>query len=290
MLSSNIKDMPEEKPKEISAIHQKLEKLLEKLTSDINEFNKTNFSMAAELKKMSDEMKNRPAPISTSISQKPSNIEISSIFTVSIGNSATLTFTNTKSGQESELIVEDRSLYRMSRDSQNEFKHQICQNPDLSIRYSLTFRCTHWSFLNSTYAVGDSNFGHIRFGEGRGNVGAATPGLKDWSPKVDDIIPSKTKSYRNVVVMCGTNDLKHPMEMEDEEILTLYEKYKGKFEEIRKLNPKCQLFVCPVLPTRDQSINLCIVKFNKLIFSDLAKSNLKGAGGVFVKILSKLIL
>ena len=64
--------MPEEKPKEISAIHQKFEKLLEKLTSDINEFNKTNFSMAAELKKMSDEMKNSPAPISTSISQKPS--------------------------------------------------------------------------------------------------------------------------------------------------------------------------------------------------------------------------
>ena len=123
-------------------------------------------------------------------------------------------------------------------------------------------------------AVGDSNFGRIRFGKGRGNVGAATPGLKDWSPKVDDIIPSKTRSYRNVVVMCGTNDLKHPMENEDEEILTLYKKYKGKFEEIRKLNPKFQLFVCPVLPTRDQSINLCIVKFNKLIFSDLAKSNL----------------
>ena len=31
--------------------------------------------MAAELKKMSDEMKNRTAPISTSISQKPSDIE-----------------------------------------------------------------------------------------------------------------------------------------------------------------------------------------------------------------------
>ena len=75
MLSSNIKDMLEEKLKEISAIYQKFEKQLEKLTSDINESNKTNLSMAAELKKMSDEMKNRPAPISMSISQKPSNIE-----------------------------------------------------------------------------------------------------------------------------------------------------------------------------------------------------------------------
>ena len=52
---------------------------------------------------------------------------ISCIFTVSIGNSAAVTFTNIKSGEESELIVEDRSLYRMSRDSQNEFKHQIRQ-------------------------------------------------------------------------------------------------------------------------------------------------------------------
>ena len=64
------------------------------------------------------------------------------------------------------------------------------------------------------------------------------------------------------------------MENEDEEILTIYKKYKGKFKEVRKLNPKCKLFVCPMLPTRDQSINVRIVKFNKLIFSDLAKSNL----------------
>ena len=64
------------------------------------------------------------------------------------------------------------------------------------------------------------------------------------------------------------------MENEDEEILTIYKKYKGKFEEIRKLNPKCKLFVCPVLPTRDQSINARIMQFNRLIFRDLAKSNL----------------
>ena len=74
--------------------------------------------------------------------------------------------------------------------------------------------------------------------------------------------------------MCGTNDLKHPMENEDEEILTIYKKYKGKFEEIRKLNLKCKLFVCPVLPTRDQSINARTMQFNRLIFRDLAKSNL----------------
>ena len=67
--------MLENKPKEISTIHQKFKGQLEKLTSDINESNKTNQSMVAELKKMSEEIKNLPAPISTSITQKPSNIE-----------------------------------------------------------------------------------------------------------------------------------------------------------------------------------------------------------------------
>ena len=75
LLSSNIKDMLEKKPKLISTIHQKFEEQLEKLTFDMNESNKTNESMAAELKKMSEEMKNPPAPISTSITERPSNIE-----------------------------------------------------------------------------------------------------------------------------------------------------------------------------------------------------------------------
>ena len=199
----------------------------------------------------------------------------SSIFTVSLGDSATMMFTNIKTGEKSNLLVENRSLYKMTRDSQNDFKHGILPNEDNQIRYSLTFRCTHWSYLNSTYAVGDSNFGHIRFGEGRGKIGAATPGLKDWAAHVDDIDPKKSRSYKNVVVMCGTNNLKKPnMENEDEEILTTYRCYKGKLEEIRKVNPKCRLFVCPVLPTRDHGINNRVKQFNKFLFNDLAKSNI----------------
>ena len=198
----------------------------------------------------------------------------SSIFTVSLGDSATVKFANISTGEESDLIAENRSLYTMTRDSQNDYRHQILPNPENQVRYSLTFRCTHWSYLNSTYAVGDSNFGHIKFGEGRGNVGAATPGVKDWAAQVDDINPLKSRSYRNVVVMCGTNDLKKPMENEQEEILTIYRRYKGKFEELRKSSPKCRLFVCPVLPTRSHDINNRVKKFNRFLFSDLAKSNI----------------
>ena len=95
----------------------------------------------------------------------------------------------------------------------------------------------------STYAVGDSNFGKIKFGEGKGYVGKSTPGLKDFAPTVESIEPSKCLSYCNVVIMCGTNNLKKS----NVDVLKTYKTYKGKFEEIRKLNPKCNLFVCPVL-------------------------------------------
>ena len=106
-------------------------------------------------------------------------------------------------------------------------------------------------------------------------MGAATPGLRDWAPHVTDINPQKTLGYKNVVVMSGTNDLKIEMDDEEVEILNVYKKYKAKFEEIRKINPSCRLFVCPVLPTRDTSINNRVRKFNKLIHNDLMKAGLK---------------
>ena len=84
--------------------------------------------------------------------------------------------------KKKELTVKHRSLYSMTKESQNVFKHGILPNPNNSNRYSITFRCVHWKYLNSTYAVGDSNFGKIKFGEGKGYVGKSTPGLKDFGP------------------------------------------------------------------------------------------------------------
>ena len=77
-------------------------------------------------------------------------------------------------------------------------------------------------------------------------------------------------SHSNIVVMCGTNNLKQS----DVDVLKTYQVYKGKFEEIRRLNSKCSIFVCPVLPSRKLEINQRIVQFNKLIFDDLMHSNL----------------
>ena len=106
-------------------------------------------------------------------------------------------------------------------------------------------------------------------------MGAATPGFHDWAPHVKDINPQKPLGYKNVVIMSGTNDLKTEMDNEEEEILNIYQKYKAKFEEIRKINPTCRLFVCPVLPTRDTIINNRVRTFNKLIHNDLMKAGLK---------------
>ena len=204
----------------------------------------------------------------------------SNIYCVSLGETAHIKFEkkSNDASDEKMLSVTHRSMYSMSKNSQNHFSHKIEPNselPDESVRYSITFRRVHWQYLNSTYATGDSNFGRIHFGEGKGKMGAATPGLRDWAPHVTDINPQKTLGYKNVVVMSGTNDLKIEMDDEEVEILNVYKKYKAKFEEIRKINPSCRLFVCPVLPTRDTSIKNRVRKFNKLIHNDLMKAGLK---------------
>lgn len=199
----------------------------------------------------------------------------SEIFTLSLGDAATIAFSKMNDDNTMNLTVPHKSLYSMSRQSQGVFKHEILPNPQNTKRYSLTFRSVHWTNLNSTIAIGDSNFGGLKFGEGKGNFGTATPGKKEWSAKVENIAPHQSLGYQNVVVMCGTNDLKVNMENEEEEeIMEIYKVYKGKFEEIRRINQKCKLFVCPVLPTRDQAINNRIKVFNKLIVTDLLQTNL----------------
>ena len=194
----------------------------------------------------------------------------SAIFTVSIGDTATVKFTSNDSVGNCELSVDGRSLYSMERSSQNYYKHQIDANLNNTVRYSITSRSIHWTYLNSLYAVGDSNFGNIQFGEGKGKVGKSTPGKRDWSATVSDIVPSKSMSYKNVVSMVGTNDLKLP----DCNVMNTYQTYKGKLEKIRELNPRCNIFVCPVLPSRSQKINEKIFQFNGLLFDDLVKSSI----------------
>ena len=193
---------------------------------------------------------------------------MSDIFTLSIGDTATVVFESKNTSEKTELPVESRSLYSMTRSSQNFYSHQINANASNSVRYSITIRSTHWTFLNSLIAIGDSNLGKIQFGEGKGKVGKSTPGKRDWAPTVNDIVPEKCMSYKNVVIMVGTNDLKIPQC----DVMQTYKKYKGKLEQIKELNPRCNLYVCPVLPSRSNKINENIFQFNRLLFGDLLEN------------------
>ena len=203
----------------------------------------------------------------------------SQIFTISIGGTRNIIYKNINSGNEHTVSCPTNSLYTMSRASQEMFLHRmdVDENADDVVRYSFTFRRVHWSYMNSTYALGDSNFGKIKFGKQRGQVGKATPGARDFAAKVESIDPIKCMSYRNVVLMCGTNDLKeiHQSKLTvEDDIRDIYKLYKLKISQIRELNSKCKIIICPVLPSLDRDLNCKIGFFNSLLRSDLSHSNL----------------
>ncbi len=163
----------------------------------------------------------------------------------------------------------------MSRHSQDFYKHSIEKDETsaVGLRYSLTFRAVHWTNFNSTVLIGDSNFGPIMFGEGKGKLGASTPGVRLWAPTIDEVDPLSCTSFKNVVIMVGTNDLKVD-KTTDEQIRELYKNYKTKISLIRKHNSRCKIYVCPVLPTKSHDKNRRINLFNQYIFNDLCQCKL----------------
>ena len=200
----------------------------------------------------------------------------SKIYTVSIGAARTIIFKKNSTGVESKLKCASGSLYTMSRKSQNFFKHRMDKEEDAEdkIRFSITFRALHWSFLNSTHLNGDSNFGKIQMGAGRRKFGSSSPGVRSFSAKIEDIDPCESASYSNVVLMVGTNDLKAP-NLSNNHIRELYKKYKCKIELIRSMTHKgAKIIVCPVLPTKSFAINQQINVFNQFLYDDLSRSTL----------------
>ena len=119
---------------------------------------------------------------------------------------------------------------------------------------------------------GDSNFGKVNFAK----MGQALPGVRDFAARVEHLEPVKCSAYKNVVLMMGTNDIKQPgLTNTDDKVKELYIAYKAKIAQVRQLNPKCRLFVCPVLPTRNTEINVKVKLFNRYLMSDLKRSNLR---------------
>lgn len=196
----------------------------------------------------------------------------SSIFTVSIGSPCDVRFTNKQDDSHVEdLKVEPKSLYVMTRKSQEYFRHQIDEIPDA--RYSLTFRSCSTNNANSTCLMGDSNSDRAYFGKGEGTFGAEMPGQRFWAPNIHSLNPAWCAGYSNAVVMVGTNCLKKSSVSCKEDVHRLGEKLLDKLKRMKQVNPRIKIFLCPVLPSRDEQLNLKILDFIAYIKQTLIPNN-----------------
>ena len=196
----------------------------------------------------------------------------SSIFTVSIGSSCDLKFIERATGSETLLNCPNRSMYHMTRRSQEIFDHMIERGSiENGVRYSLTFRCVSWKNKNATCLLGDSNTGQLRFGsDKRGTFGELMPGRKFWAPRIKDVDPVSCMGYSNVVLLCGINDVRQPDVESDSDVAKCYAELKLKVKQIQLLSPSTRaVFVCPLLPTKNLLLNKKVNTFNRLIHFDL---------------------
>ena len=192
----------------------------------------------------------------------------SSVFTVSLGTSVTVKFTDIGSGHVVEKETEPNSLYVMSRKSQNYWQHEIPKNclAEGEVRYSLTFRRVSDQFQRSTVIVGDSNTANLNFGQGKGTFGALIPGKRVEAIHIEDITPSDCCGYKNIFVNCGINNIKHYNINSSEKISTCFDNLKSKIDEILVLCPNSKVVVSPILPTKRHDWNKRAMYFNSLLF------------------------
>ena len=164
----------------------------------------------------------------------------------------------------------------MTRKSQDFFQH--CIEPGSvaqGTRYSLTFRSVSWRNKNATCLIGDSNTGLLRFGSNkRSTFGELMPGQKYWAPVIGDIRPESCVSYNNVVVLCGINDLRQPQVKCEADIRNLCYTLLNKVKQIKQLNSKCFIYVCPLLPTKIADLNRRVNCFNSILLGALTSMGL----------------
>ena len=200
----------------------------------------------------------------------------SNIFTISIGQSRTVDFTNCITGENSSLRVDSGSMYSMTRLSQEFYEHRVDPDEEATdVRYSLTFRSVSWRNHNSTILIGDSNTTKIKFGDTKGTLGKSMPGEHVVSYTIDEINPFDCAAYNNIILHCGVNNIKSKHINSHKDIKDIYCQLRSKVEDIRHINKRAKILISPVLPTRLMGLNNKILAYNKLIFEDLVKSSLR---------------
>ena len=102
----------------------------------------------------------------------------------------------------------------------------------------------------------------VKFGTGRGTLGEKYPGERIKASVISEIDPAKCAGYANVVLVCGTNDLRPEY---NPDIQALSQSLIEKVKQLRAINPFGKVVIMPVLPTRDQVMNKNVMAFNRLI-------------------------
>ena len=204
----------------------------------------------------------------------------SSIVTISLGESRTLSFNpiHNELEESKSLTPSHNSVYLMTRSSQGWYRHGIEPAESSNDRFSLTFRCVSQKNKRSVIIQGDSNTKNIKFGAGIGTVGETYPGTRIKAAKVSDICPENCIGYSNVVLVCGTNNLRVGYVNNNSDIRKVVDEYKSKLCSIKQLCPASKIFVVPVLPTRNVKMNRNIVRFNSMLSDMLNQSSF---GNVF---------
>ena len=199
----------------------------------------------------------------------------SKIITLSIGASRKVIFEpkhNGKDAEQVELLTVNNSMYAMSRESQNWFKHGVPPvSPDdnsqdsVDDRFSITLRTLQNQFKRSVLVIGDSNTKNIKFGDGSGKVGKSFPGKRVKASQISNIDPGSCVGYANVFIMCGTNNLRCEYIKQKSDVTAVVDQLKDKLIEIKQLCPKVKLFVIPVMPSRIPKMNHNIGLYNELV-------------------------
>ena len=199
----------------------------------------------------------------------------SSIYTVSLGQDRTVIFKERHSDTTNSVVVKGRSMYAMTRSSQDFYTHQIDNEPDTTdTRYSLTFRTVGSEFRKSTVVIGDSNSKYLLFGQGKGTFGKGLPGKRVQAPRVDDIDPYACAGYANVVLLAGTNNLWPKNVSNRADICKVFETLRDKIDVIRQFRKDIKIVLLPVLPTRLGGMNRQIHCYNTMVFEHFISSGM----------------
>ncbi|NQZ52268.1 MAG: alpha-ketoglutarate-dependent dioxygenase AlkB [Moritella sp.] len=265
-------------PKKPDPIPQLLNNLIDKLSTDFKLEHKPNSVLINHY--LGTEGDNASASVESFLpphsDDEPEIIAESKIITLTIGATRPLVFTSTHDPSKPNEILSpsNNSIYVMTSSSQGWYRHGIRKTQEtVRERFSISLRCVSSKFKRSTIVVGDSNTQEFEFGPGRGKFGESYPGKRVKAGYIDHIKPADCIGYSNIIIACGTNNLRIENIKHISDIDKVFFHLKYKIDQIKVLCKKAKIFIMPVLPTRIPEMNRNIGHYNRLVRGLTDQSN-----------------